>query len=78
MTSFGRSCVPAIIRITGYTPGFRREADNLLETKIGRVDTHQERSVRSGQLYNSVPSGAGSNFNEENQSSDPTAGAGDY
>jgi hypothetical protein len=35
MTSFGHSRVPSIIMITGDTPGFCREADNLLETRIG-------------------------------------------
>jgi hypothetical protein len=35
MTSFRRSCVRVIIGINRDTPGFRREADNLLETKIG-------------------------------------------
>jgi hypothetical protein len=48
MTSFGRSCAPVIIRITGDTPGFRREADNLLETKnwLARSNREQARTAR--------------------------------
>jgi len=44
----------------------------------GQAHTHQERSLRSGQFNNSVPSEAGPNFREGNESPDPTAGGGDY
>ena len=45
------------------------------KAKVQNVAT---RSLRSGQLYNYLPSDAGSNFYEGGRSPDPTAGAGDY
>lgn len=46
--------------------------------KKAKVQNVATRSLRSGQLYNYLPSDAGSNFSEGNHSPDPTAGAGDY